>query len=349
MKSRRLPLVWICVCLLAGPAWAAFASRANTPPRKMVIGTALVDFSGPLAKRLQVAGQLVDDAARATAGQYPGHGLDLMVFPEFALANETGVTAAERAVSLDGPVLDFLGAKAREHRTWIIMPMTLREPDRISNAAVLINRAGAVAGIFRKMHPIADDKGVFEGGVSPGTSYPVFDCDFGRLGIMICWDMSYDESWDALAAAGAELIALPSASPQTLQPSAQALRHRTYVVTSAPKDNATVFDPLGRTVAQVLQKPGVLVHQIDLSYAILHWSETLQEGRALTKRFGNKAGGTYSTREDTGIFWSNDPQQSIGSMVRELGLREMPEYVEAIDAAVKRFHAGAKDQPSAAK
>lgn len=349
MKSRSLPLVWISLCLLAGPAWAAFTSRANTPPRKMVIGTALVDFSGPLADRLRLAGRLVDDAARATAGQYPGQGLDLMVFPEFALANGTGATAAEQAVGLDGPVLDALGAKAREHRTWIIMPMTLREPDRISNAAVLINRAGGVAGIFRKMHPIPDDRGVFEGGVSPGTGYPVFDCDFGRLGILICWDMGYEASWDALAAAGAELIALPSASPQTLQPSAQALRHRTYVVTSAPKDNATVFDPMGRMVAQVLQKPGVLVHQIDLAYAILHWSETLQEGRAFTERYGGRAGYSYSTREDTGIFWSNDPKQSIGSMVRELGLREMPEYVEAVDAAVKRFHAGARDQQPGGK
>lgn len=349
MISRGLPLVWILVCLLAGPAGAAFTSRAHTPPRKIVIGTALVDFSGPLAERLRLAGQLMDDAARATAGKYPGHGLDLMIFPEFALESRAGGTATERAVGLDGPVLDLLGAKAREHQSWIIMPMTLREPDRISNAAVLINRAGGVAGIFRKMHPIADDHGGFEGGVSPGTAYPVFDCDFGRLGIMICWDMSYDESWDALAAAGAELIALPSASPQTLQPSAQALRHRTYVVTSAPKDNATVFDPMGRMVAQVLQKPGVLVHQIDLSYAILHWSETLQEGRALTKRFGSKAGGSYSSREDTGVFWSNDPRQSIGSMIRELGLREMPEYVEAIDEAVKRFHAGAKDQQSGGK
>jgi predicted amidohydrolase len=349
MKSRSLPLVWICVCLLAGPAWAAYTSRANTPPRKMVIGTALVDFSGPLEQRLRLAGQLVDDAARATAGQYPGQGLDLMVFPEFALAHASGATAAEQAVSLEGAVLDTIGAKAREHRTWIIMPMTLREPDRISNAAVLINRAGAVAGIFRKMHPIPDARGVFEGGVSPGTNYPVFDCDFGRLGILICWDMSYEASWDALAAAGAELIALPSASPQTLVPSAQALRHRTYVVTSAPKDNATVFDPLGRTVAQVLQKPGVLVHQIDLSYAILHWSETLREGRAFTDRFGGRAGYAYSTREDTGVFWSNDPKQSIGSMVRELGLREMPEYVEAVDAAVKRFHAGAREQQPSGK
>lgn len=151
-----------------------------------------------------------------------------MVFPKFALCEETGTTAAERAVPLAGPVLEVLGAKTRELHTWIVILMTLRETDTagtISNAAVLLNRAGTVAGIFRKVHPIVDEHGGFEGGVTPGNGYPIFECDFGRLGILICWDMSYERAWAALADGGAELVALPSASPQTLRPAAQALRH----------------------------------------------------------------------------------------------------------------------------
>jgi predicted amidohydrolase len=339
MQSRVLALASIVVVLISAPADAGSTSRSNNPPRKAVIGTALVELSGPLEERLHVAAQMIDDAARAAAKQYPDAGLDLMVFPEFALASGTGATAAEQAVSLDGPVLDSLGAKAREHRTWIVMPMTLREPDRISNAAVLIDRVGNVAGIYRKNFPISDDHGVFEGGVTPGAGYPVFDTDFGRLGILICWDMSYDESWRALADAGAEIIAVPSASPQTLRPASEALRHHVLVVTSTLKDNASVFDPIGRVVAQVTEKPGVLVHRIDLSFAILHWSESLHEGRALTERYGDKVGYLYSSREDTGVFWSNDPGMSIGAMIKELGLREMQEQVQAMGDAVRRFHA----------
>ena len=79
----------------------------------------------------------------------------------------------------------------------------------------------------------------------------------------------------------------------------------------------------------------MLVHEIDLAYAILHWSETLQEGRALRERFGAKVGGDYSSREDTGIFWSNDPKISIGSMVRELGLRELPSEIQRMEIARK--------------
>jgi hypothetical protein len=128
-------------------------------------------------------------------------------------------------------------------------------------------------------------------------------------------------------------VALPSASPQTLRPSAQALRHHFYVVTSTPRDNASMFDPIGRTVAQMTDAPGVEVHEIDLAYAILHWSEGLHEGHGLTDRFGTKVGGDYSTREDTGVFWSNDPTLSIGAMIRQVGLREMPDEIARMEAA----------------
>ncbi len=356
MKCPCVCLIGICVGMLgsqaavvAEPAPAPTTrmgapSRANALPRKVVIASAVAEVTGPMDARLKQVGQLIDDAARKAAALYPGRGLDLMVFPEFTLLREGGATATDRAVPLAGPVLQSLGAKAREHHAWLIVPMTLQEDGaggRFSNAAVLLDRTGRVAGIFRKVHPIADEHGGFEDGVTPGGGYPVFDCDFGRLGILICWDMAYEEAWDALAAGGAELVALPSASPQNLRPMAEALRHRYYVVNSAPRDNASVFDPIGRTVAQVTTAPGVLVQQVDLSFAILHWSETLREGRALTDRFS--AGGSYSTREDTGVFWSNDPQRSIGSMVRELGLTEMPVMIEQMEAA--RLKATTPRQP----
>lgn len=343
ISSRRgLLLVAIGILGLSSQVgFAASLSRANTPPRKVVVASAVAGFTGSVETRLGLLERLVDEAAAKASAVHPGRGLDLMVFPEFALARE-GPSAAEQAVALAGPVHARLAAKAKQWHTWLVVPMTLREADRISNAAVLVDREGRVAGIFRKVHPVADNKGVFEGGVTPGEDYPVFTCDFGRVGILICWDMSYEEGWDALAAGGAEMVVLPSASPQTIRPMAQAMRHRYYVVNSAPRDNATLYDPAGRVMAQVNRAPGVLVQEIDLSFAILHWAEALEEGRALTRRFGELVGGTYSTREDTGVFWSNDPTRSIGAMIRELGLVEMPAEIERMDAARRKARESAR-------
>lgn len=312
-----------------------FQTRADAPPRKVVIASAVARLEGTVDERLDRVTALVAEAQATVDREYPGRGLDLMVFPEFALCREQGTTAAERSVEIDGRIAEVIGGAARKAHAWLVVPMTLQEPSCISNAAVLFNREGAVAGVYRKVHPMTDPDGQFEGGVRPGTEYPVFQCDFGKLGILICWDMGYEAGWDALAAAGAELVALPSASPQTIRPSAEALRHHYYVVNSAPRDNASLFDPIGRIVAQKTTAPGVLVHQIDLAYAILHWNETLQGGRALSERYGSRVGFDYSEREDTGIFWSNDPSLTIGRMIREFGFREMPQEIERIEVACR--------------
>lgn len=330
----------LCAVLLAYAATGEttplpFVSRANTPPRKVVIASTVAQFAGPVENRLKLVGSLVEDAAREVAAKFPESGLDLMVFPEFTLMHEQGKSAVDQSVALEGPVMDVLGAVARQHRTWLVVPMVLRETDRaghVSNAAVLINRGGKVAGIYRKAFPMTDAQGVFEGGVTPGREYPVFDCDFGRLGILICWDMGYEEVWDTLAAGGAEIVALPSASPQTIRPAAQALRHHYYVVNSTLRNNVSLIDPIGRIVAQKTEAPAVLVSRIDLSYAILHWAENLRNGEAFKERYGDRAGFDYSPREDTGVFWSNDPNLTVGEMVRALGLREMPVVVEHVRA-----------------
>ena len=75
---------------------------------------------------------------------------------------------------------------------------------KVYNACILLDRQGKVAGIYRKVYVVADDANVLEGGALPGKDFPVFPCDFGKLGIQICFDMSYDAGWETLARKGAE-------------------------------------------------------------------------------------------------------------------------------------------------
>lgn len=291
-------------------------SRAATPPRKVTLVTTMAHFAGPLPARLAQVTALVQAAGEQAAGK-----LDLVVLPEAALAAGDHGPIAARVVAL-AEVLPPLATLARRWGTYLLAPTLLREGTQCSNAALLLDRHGELAGVYRKVHPVMGPDGTLEGGIAPGRDYPVFTCDFGRLGVQICWDMSYAEGWQALAAQAAEIVAVPSASPQTIRPAAYALAGGYFVVTSTPRDNATLFSPIGLPLAQ-LTAGQVLVHTVDLSYAILHWSPTLAGGRILTQQYGERVGGVYSEREDTGVFWSNDPQVPIGQMVQALGLQEM--------------------------
>ena len=161
----------------------------------------------------------------------------------------------------------------------------------------------------------------------PGQNFPVFNCDFGKLGVEICYDIFFSDGWDALAKQGAEIVALPSETPGTVRPSMYAQQHRYYVVSATPRDHAAVYSPLGVIEAQCTQE-GVLVHQIDLSFAILDWEKGLDGGKSLTRKFGDRVGYDYHSDEDTGLFWSNDPSTTIGKMLDSMGFPEVDKEIE---------------------
>ncbi len=305
-------------------------SIANRPPRKVVVGTVIYgpygDYHG-LQERIKVLSGFVDSMATSAIKAYPNHGLDLAVLPETCVTDTDG-PPSRRAIPLQGQALESFGALARRHKTYLVVPLDLAEQSSAgaiySNAAVLLDRRGAVAGIYRKAHPVAlvghDD---LEGGIAPGREFPVFDCDFGKLGIQICWDIVFDDGWQALADKGAEIVVWPSASPATALPSSRAGRHRYFIVSSCWRNNSTIYEPTALVAARVETPGKVLVHQIDLSYAVLGWSAHLRDGKAFSDKYGDKAGYHYEPREDLGMFWSNDPQITVGSMLSSLGLEEI--------------------------
>jgi predicted amidohydrolase len=299
-------------------------------------------FWGPhpgLEKRLAQLAAMVDRMAQESRNTY-GRGLDLAVLPEAAITGEVGGDALSRAVAYQGPVADAFSRTAREHRCYVIVPTYLKDsPDgkRCSNAAVLVDRKGTVAGIYRKVHLVVSSDGkTMEGGSSPGKELPVFDCDFGKLAIQICYDMEFDRGWQELARKGAELVAWPSQSPQTAQPAARAVEQRCYIVSSTWRNNASVFEPTGKIVAQVKPPQELLVHELDLSYAILPWSSKLRNGKALQDKYGEKIGFRYYEDEDCGIFWSNDPSTPVRQMVQSLGLLEAEDQLTRVRESYHR-------------
>ena len=332
----------------AKPENSAAALRRGGLPRKVLLGTVLSGyeiFSQPLEKRLQRMDELVAAMAAQARADHPAQRLDLAVLPETFL-ERPGDTLAQQAVRME-EILPRISACAKQHGCYLIAPGLLREADppvRYSNAAVLVDREGNLVGVYRKVHPVAPQgSDVVENGTMPGREFPVFECDFGRVGIQICFDLLYADGWQALAKQGAEIVALPSASPETVHPSLYALQHRYYIVSAAPRDHAAVYNPLGVIEAQATQE-GVLVHQIDLSFAILHWEAVLEEGEGLRRKFGDKVGFHYYRPEDGGIFWSNDPNTPIAQMIGSLGLVEVNANVER----VRRLQDKARGGPPAA-
>ncbi|HEY1765031.1 MAG TPA: carbon-nitrogen hydrolase family protein [Opitutaceae bacterium] len=332
------------------PPVEKMAPRRDGLPRKVLLATIVSGYDVilklPLEERFARLDEYVDAMDAQARVKYPGKRLDLVVLTEYFLSRP-GEALEKTSVRL-GEVTQRVGACAKRHGCYIVAPMILREegePARYANAAALFDRQGRVAGIYRKVHPATDlNYDNLEGGITPGKDFPIFDCDFGRIGIQICMDVFYAEGWQALAKEGAEIVAFPSETPQTSRPSMYALLNRYYVVSATPRDHAAVYNPLGMIDAQITQE-GVLVHQVDLSYALSGWQQGLDGGEALKRKFGNRVGYAYYQGEDAGIFWSNDPKTSIGEMFRVFGFPEPQDDADRSKLLIDKMRGGPPELP----
>ena len=346
MTRLVVGLLWFLLALSAAGAGIPVTSTADQPSRKVIVGTVLQPFWGKhpgLDKRLEQVITIIDRMQDQSQKKY-GRGLDLAVLPEVVLTGqgEDVGSVVQWSYPLDGVVKDTFAREARKCHCYIVATTYLQEGGATrsySNAAILFDRRGEVVGIYRKVQLVVDiNTGVMEHGSTAGREEPVFQCDFGKLGIQICYDMDFDYGWGELARKGAELVVWPSQSPQTSQPAMRARLNRYYIVSSTWQNNASVFEPTGKIVSQVtwtadndLVKKGVvnppdnniLVQELDLSYAILPYSRKLHRGLALQKMYGDKVGYRYYEDEECGMFWSNDPHMTIHQMVESMGLTEM--------------------------
>jgi len=338
-KNTAIPALACLAFLVAWPAGSGGLVAAGTSdraPRKVILGTAMQAFWGEypgLQKRLEQLEGILDRMNDQSRKQF-GRGLDLAILPEVAVTGEITGDIVARSVPYEGPVRATFSRKARELGCYIVVPLYLLEnKDRriCTNSAVLVDRKGDVAGIYRKLHlAVQNASDSMEGGMTPGKEASVFDCDFGKLGIQICFDMEFDYGWDQLARQGAELVAWPTQSPQTAHPASRARLQGCYIASSTWRDNASIFEPTGKIASQIRPPAQILVDQIDLSYAILPWSPQLQQGETLKKKYGDRVGFRYYADEDCGLFWSNDSSLSIGQMLRSVGVARAEDELKRI-------------------
>jgi predicted amidohydrolase len=137
-----------------------------------------------------------------------------------------------------------------------------KKDDIVYNTAVLIDRNGNLAGRYRKVSLPQEE---FDGGVTPGNSFPVFETDFGKIGLMICWDVTFPESARALAQKGAEIIFLPIAGGDVTLTKARAIENQVYLVSSTYDMITAVFDQRGNVMKQATEKNPVIVTNVDLN------------------------------------------------------------------------------------
>ncbi|HZV80731.1 MAG TPA: carbon-nitrogen hydrolase [Geobacteraceae bacterium] len=136
---------------------------------------------------------------------------ELHTGPYFCQSENT--TFFDRAEPIPGPSTEQFGKIARELGVVIVTSLfERRAPGLYHNSAVVVERDGSIAGIYRKMH-IPDDPAFYEKFYfTPGDlGFRPVQTSVGKLGVLVCWDQWYPEAARLMALAGAELLIYPTA------------------------------------------------------------------------------------------------------------------------------------------
>ena len=135
---------------------------------------------------------------------------DLIVLPELA---NTGYNfdSKEQAFDLSETIreskfLNFLKKKCEKYSFAIVTGFAEKQEEKLYNSSVLIDKTG-VKSVYRKLHLFMNEKNIFEPG---NIDLSVVNYKGMKLGMLICFDWMFPETWRKLALQGAELILHPS-------------------------------------------------------------------------------------------------------------------------------------------
>ena len=227
----------------------------------------------------------VETLTREAAAQ----GAQLILLPEYAvLLDGSGRVMRENSHPEDQhPALARLRELAQEVGAWLLIgSLTIRADDeRMVNRSYLVSADGAIVARYDKIHmfdvTLPSGKVIRESSAYlPGNQAVVAATPWGLLGMTICYDLRFPQLFRSLAQAGAEFLAVPSSFQRETGIAhwhallrARAIENLSYVFAPAmcgehPGNRTTyghslIVDPWGRILAELEDKPGVIVAEID--------------------------------------------------------------------------------------
>lgn len=220
--------------------------------RKVKLVTTYVNPYGEHRSDLSANLQELLDTLELAGHEQP----DLVCLSETLYDRSSGYSVQEIAQPLDGELVKAICQKAKEIRSYVVFNLYEKDGLCFYNTSLLINRSGEVAGIYRKVHlPLFEA----QDGVTPGSDYPVFDTDFGRIGLLICWDQSFVESARCLRMKGTEILCISTAGEAKIQQIARAVDNGMYVVVAGI--NGDIIDGgFGNWIGDPGSKPSRIIN-----------------------------------------------------------------------------------------
>ena len=285
-------------------------SKTNKTGRKIQI-TSIGFNARPVDKFIDI----VDDEAQKDC--------DLILLPEMC----TG----DVIEPLDGESVKRMSAVAAEHGVYIVFPIyrksEINKTEERINSAILIGRKGEICGVYDKIYPFWSEFDL-NPPVAIGREAPVFETDFGRIGLAICFDANFPEVFRSLSLGGAEIVLWSSAYSGGMSLQAHAINYNYTIITSTLNADCLVYDITGREIYYQHKPNSVNISRIttDLDRCIFHQDYNMEKRHKIMKEYDGKIESELFEREGWFTLKSTSPDISARTVAVEYSMEELPAY-----------------------
>ena len=187
----------------------------------------------------------------------------------------------------NGETSHFLSNLARQYGIYLIGgSIPEKKGNHYFNTTIAYNPSGETIGIYRKIHLFDVD---FENlhfqesaVLSAGNTPLLIDTPWGKIGILICYDLRFPELIRLYALRGAIMVVVPAAFNSVTGPlhwevlfRARAIDNQVFLLGASPAPHpqasyqayghSLIVDPMGRVVEQLGNEETIIVKEIDLS------------------------------------------------------------------------------------
>ncbi len=251
--------------------------------------------------------------------------------PDIICLPEVFANSAKDPQTVPGAITNTFSDYAKKHHCYIICTLNTLRKNNIYNTAVLIDREGKITGMYDKIYPT---EGEITSGVTPAESAvpPVFDTDFGRIGILICFDINWTKLWEGLRAQGAEIVFWPSAYPNPHLLTSHARQYGYYVVGNSRINPSYIFDGTGDLISMSGRYEPWAFARLNLEKIFCEIDFHVDKIKDIREKYGRKVNINYYHDSDWATIESKSPDLTIKQLVDEYGLTSRWHYMKRAGA-----------------
>lgn len=253
---------------------------------------------------------------------------DLIVLPELC-DQPAGMSWQDYFVFIEqhgSQIAAFFADFAAQHRVLLTYPTAHPGPHGgWLNSIKLLDRRGVLLGKFDKRFPTISE---LDAGFVPGTRCEPIECELGRVGGLICFDLNFNELRGELVQDRLDLVLFCSQFHGGLLLPQWAYECGTHLVAAVANLPGAVFSPLGETLATTTNYHPYQTAAINLDCRTVHLDYHREKLVLLKQKYGPRA-----TVHDPGLIGSvlvtsNDAHRTADDLLREFDIEPTQQYFE---------------------